>query len=75
MEESDRLGVQCTNGKRLMENDTWQLVPPPKNIIGSRWVFKVIRNADGSMTTMKCFLQLFEAHLFDHVKKIFFKET
>ena len=39
----------------LLENDTWQLVPPPedKNIVGSRWVFKVKRNADGSVEKFK----------------------
>ena len=33
----------------LMKNDTWELVPPPKgkNIVGSRWVFKVKHTADG----------------------------
>ena len=39
----------------LMENDTWQLVPPPenKNMVGSRWVSKVKRNADGSVERFK----------------------
>ena len=39
----------------LMANDTWQFVPPPenKNIVGSRWVFKVKRNADGSVEKFK----------------------
>jgi hypothetical protein len=29
----------------LLKNQTWQLVPPPrgKNIIGSKWVYKVKR--------------------------------
>ena len=34
-----------------MKNETWELVPPPpngKNVIGSRWILKVKRNADGS---------------------------
>ncbi|CAB3994449.1 Hypothetical predicted protein, partial [Paramuricea clavata] len=39
----------------LMENGTWELVPPPddKNIVGSRWVFKVKRKADGSVEKFK----------------------
>jgi len=36
-------------------NDTWELVPQPKGnkIIGSKWVFKVKRNADGSVERYK----------------------
>lgn len=39
----------------LMKNGTWDLVPLPKdkNIVGSRWVFKVKRNADGSIDRFK----------------------
>ena len=38
-----------------MENNTWDLVPPPenKNVIGSKWVYKVKRNADGSVERFK----------------------
>jgi hypothetical protein len=34
--------------KSLIDNRTWDRVPPPedKNVIGSKWVFKVKRNAD-----------------------------
>ena len=33
----------------------WELVPPPegKNVVGSRWVFKVKRDADGSVQRLK----------------------
>jgi hypothetical protein len=39
----------------LLENNTWELVPPPenKNVIGSKWVYKVKRNADGSVERFK----------------------
>ena len=39
----------------LVDNHTWDLVPPPddKNIIGSKWVFKVKRNADGTVQKFK----------------------
>jgi hypothetical protein len=39
----------------LIENDTWELVPLPegKNIVGSRWVFKVKRDANGSVQRYK----------------------
>ena len=35
----------------LLDNGTWELVelPPGRKAIGSRWVFKVKRNADGSV--------------------------
>ena len=39
----------------LMQNGTWTLVelPPGRKAIGSRWVFKVKRNADGSIERYK----------------------
>ena len=39
----------------LINNQTWELVPPPdgKNIVGSRWVFKVKHTADGTVERFK----------------------
>ena len=39
----------------LMQNDTWELVPLPEgqNIVGSKWVLKVKRNADGTVDRFK----------------------
>ena len=39
----------------LLSNDTWDLVPLPegKNVVGSRWVFKLKRNSDGSIERYK----------------------
>ncbi len=39
----------------LMENDTWELVelPPGKNVIGSKWVFKVKYKSDGKLERFK----------------------
>ena len=39
----------------LMQNDTWELVPPPEgqSIVGSKWVLKVKRNADGIVDRFK----------------------
>jgi hypothetical protein len=41
--------------KSLIDNHTWDLVPPPKdkNVIGSKWVFKVKRNVDGTVQRFK----------------------
>lgn len=39
----------------LMKNDTWQLVdlPPGRNLVGSKWIFKIKRNADDSINRYK----------------------
>jgi hypothetical protein len=39
----------------LMKNKTWHLVPPTygKNVIDCRWIYKVKRNADGSIDRYK----------------------
>lgn len=39
----------------LMKNNTWCLVDPPSggNVVGCKWVFKVKRNADGSVQRYK----------------------
>ncbi|VFQ78600.1 unnamed protein product, partial [Cuscuta campestris] len=36
----------------LNEQRTWDLVPPPKNrtLIGCKWVYRIKRNADGSVS-------------------------
>ena len=41
--------------KSLIDNHTWDLVPPPedKNVIGSKWVFKVKRKGDGTVQRFK----------------------
>ena len=41
--------------KSLIDNHTWDLVPLPedKNVIGSKWVFKVKRKADGTVQRFK----------------------
>jgi hypothetical protein len=41
--------------KSIMEHETWELVPRPDNqkVIGSRWIFKIKRHADGSIERYK----------------------
>ncbi len=42
----------------LIENDTWELVllPEGMSVVGSRWVFKVERDANGSAQRFKAWL-------------------
>ena len=48
---------QATNSEyeSLMKNNTWDLVPlsEGKNIVGSRWMFKVKHGEDGSVDRFK----------------------
>ena len=48
---------EATNSEydSLLSNHTWDLVslPAGKNVVGSRWVFKVKRNADGTVERFK----------------------
>jgi hypothetical protein len=39
----------------LVRNETWELVPPPEacNVIGSKWVMKIKRDADGNVDRHK----------------------
>ncbi len=39
----------------LMNNETWELVPPPEgsNTVGSKWVLKVKRDANGNVDRHK----------------------
>ena len=39
----------------MTDNGTWELVPPPegKNIVGSKWVLKVKRDASGNLDQFK----------------------
>ena len=39
----------------LLRNDTWELVPPDPvhNLVGSKWVYRIKRNADGSVKRFK----------------------
>jgi hypothetical protein len=39
----------------LISNETWELVPPPEgcNVIGSKWVIKIKRDADGNVDRHK----------------------
>ena len=48
-------GAMKSETPSLLDNETWKLVPRPenKNIVGSRWVFKIKRKSDGSVDSDK----------------------
>ena len=58
----------------LMKNNTWDLVPLPPNrqAIGCKWVYKVKENADGSINRFKARLL---ANGFHQVHGFDFHET
>jgi len=58
----------------LTANQTWTLVHPPKdrNIVGSKWVYKIKKNSDGSVIKYKSRLV---AQGFTQEPSIDFKET
>ncbi|OMO89257.1 hypothetical protein CCACVL1_07965 [Corchorus capsularis] len=58
----------------LMQNDTWELVPPSNsmNIVGCKWVFKTKTKADGSLERLKARLV---AKGFNQVPGVDFLET
>ena len=39
----------------LTKNNTWELISPPtdRTIVGCKWIFKVKRNSDGSISRYK----------------------
>ena len=58
----------------LLKNQTWALVPPhiTRNVIGCKWIFRVKRNADGSVERYKARLV---AKGFHQLLGIDFRET
>ncbi|KAK3034893.1 hypothetical protein RJ639_033256 [Escallonia herrerae] len=58
----------------LLANDTWVLVPhdPTKNLVGSKWIYKVKLNSDGSIERFKARLV---ARAFTQQAGIDFNET
>lgn len=60
--------------RALEDNHTWSLVdlPPGKKVLGSRWVYKIKHNSDGSIERLKARLVVFGNH---QVEGIDYSET
>lgn len=58
----------------LLHNGTWSLVPyqPSMNVLGSKWIFRIKRNVDGSIERYKAW---FIAKVFHQQPSIDFEET
>jgi hypothetical protein len=59
---------------QIEKNDTWELVPRPKNnnVIGTKWVFRNKFNEDGQVTRNKA---RFVCKEYAHIEGIDFEET
>jgi hypothetical protein len=59
---------------QIEKNDTWELVPRPKNknVIDTKWVFKNKLNEDGKVTRNKTRLV---CKGYAHIQEIEFEET
>jgi hypothetical protein len=59
---------------QIEKNDTWELVPRPKNknVIGTKWVFRNKLNEDGQITSNKARLV---CKGYEHIEGIDFEET
>jgi hypothetical protein len=58
----------------IMKNEVWEIVPRPKNkdVVSSRWLFKIKHVADGSIMKYK---ERFFAHGFSQKEGIEYEET
>ena len=58
----------------IVKNNAWEIVPRPvdKSVVGSIWIYKVKKDADGSVDKYKA---KFVALGFSHVKGIDFDEN
>ena len=55
MSDPDWMQAMRSEMSSLHDNQTWELVPRPsgKNVVKSKWLFKIKRNADGSISRYK----------------------
>ena len=58
----------------IVRNSAWEIVPRPvdKSVVGSRWIYKVNQDADGSVEKYKA---RFVAWGFSQIKGIDYEET
>ena len=53
----------------LLRNGTWTLVPPSPtmNIVGCKWVFRIKRNADGTIDSVILWMWTYRLPIDKHV--------
>jgi hypothetical protein len=58
----------------IMQNEVWEIVPRPKSkdVVSSRWIFKIKHDVDGSIEKYK---ERFSAHVFSQKEGIDYEET
>ena len=58
----------------IVRNNAWEIVPRPegKSVVGSRWIYKVKQEANGSVEKYKA---IFVARGFSHIEGIDYEET
>lgn len=64
----------CEDYNALCTQKTWSLVPPPThhNVLGSRWIFKIKLNTDGTVSQYKGKLvaQRYKKERFDYFETL-----
>ena len=58
----------------IVRNNAWEIVPRSggKSVVGSRWIYKVKQDADGSVNKYK---EIFVAQGFSKIEEIEYEET
>jgi hypothetical protein len=58
----------------IMKNEVWEIIPRPKNkdVVSSRWLFKIKHATDGSIEKYK---EIFVSHGFSQKEGIDYEET
>ena len=56
----------------IIKNDVWEIVPRPKSMVSSKWIFKIKHSTDGSLEKYK---EIFVARGFSQKEGIDYEQT